>query len=590
MPQRSHRILAALLYSLLVLLGGSCARRAPSLLAVSEVSPARIEARDVLSVAGEGFVAASNASLRFRGTTHQPGEPPRAVDYRVVGNAVDQETIELVVSEAMIQALSSGHDGSSSSHHATFRGEVEVAFSPRVSGAPPIVGRATNVVLDVFRNTPEAIDATTETNAAQWLGLEVRELGAGGLEVTSLTPELPAARSGILVGDVLRSWSSVRLHSASDVEPYPGQRSADVTLTRDGIAGPMHVLVEVNGYAPLGASGWSFGLVLLGLLAAAVALSRTQLSHWFVWLVLNAGIPPRDVRTSHRSLALWPFLIVSGLFLVLATRQRLVPLQLDLAWLALLASMAAGLFGTAGAFRAGRWSLRGLALAWWRQTPVHLVLWLAVVVLVLERGSASLWELAQPQSIHPRSLGAFTSPASYLATWSLLIVLLGVWLGRYPSQQTEVGPSARWMISLARGAGDLHSLLMAALVVSVFGGGWSVSLHSVGQLGLAEALSFQLRFTATYAGLVWLRRSVPAPPMDVVEAWTWRLACPLITLSLVLLPVWWAEVWPEWLRLGVQNLLLGITALVVFGVPITALLVRRREGVRRLKLGLNPWL
>lgn len=589
MPQRSHRILAALLYSALFFVGGlACGRSTPALIAVTELTPARVEPRDILVVKGDGFVAGGKAKVRFKGHVHEPGAAPRHVDWSTAGDAVDQETVEVIVSQAMVSALGSSDDNFEPPSHVTFQGEVEVGFAPRVAGAPPIVGRASEIVLDVFRGLHDTAPTPTEHPALEWLGLEVRERGASGLEVVAVVPELPAAQAGILAGDVLRSWSKVRVHSRADIEPYPGQKLAEVTLQRKGVAGTMALSVVVSGYAPLGASGWSFGLVLLSVLMCALLLTRTPLTRWLEWLVMNGRHRNLSQPNPERSAALVPFILVSALYLALAQRQRLMPFELDVAGLALLTSLTAACSCISGAYRGRTWSLRALLGHWWRQVPFHVALWAIVGVLILERGSASVWELAQPQTLDPRSMGVFVSPIGLLLTGALLVSLSSLWLGRYRASTFEPHKANKLLEGLAASCGDLCVLLLAGLVVSVFAGGWASSAQAATRVGLLEAASFQLRLTALYALLVWLRRAVPAPPMQVVQKWHWRLACPMVGGAMLLMPIWWAEVWPTWLRQGVQNAMMSVSAVVVLGVAAALVLLRRRSV--RLRLGLNPWL
>jgi hypothetical protein len=213
-----------------------------------------------------------------------------------------------------------------------------------------------------------------------------------------------------------------------------------------------------------------------------------------------------------------------------------------------------------------------------------------VLVTVLEHGRASVWELASPQTIDPRTFGAFVSPSSFLVAAGLGSTAIGLALCNYAP---DAGMGHRFwskVNALSRGFGDMAALLVGATLIAVFFGGWSLRLESSGVLSVSEALGFQARFTLFYAGFVVLRRWVPEAPVESLELLGMRFLLPLAVAALLLLPVWGADVWPAWMRTATKTLLLCVTALLLTGVPLILLALRRLAGAKLRTSGLNPWI
>src|SRR5690606_35851904 len=169
-------------------------------------------------------------------------------------------------------------------------------------------------------------------------------------------------------------------------------------------------------------------------------------------------------------------------------------------------SVMLALFAVGGARRRRRFSLVALAGRWLRQMPIHLALWLCVLVVVLEHGRASVLELASSQTMDPRSFGAFVSPSSFLvAVCSGLLSFALVLCDPAPDAASDDRFLSK-VNTLGRAFGDTASLLLGATVAAVYFGGWSLAFDKSSTLGVGEALSFQLRFTLFYVGFVLLRR------------------------------------------------------------------------------------
>lgn len=593
MPRRAQWIVAVFLYCVGALFAlASCAHRNPELIAVSRVSPERVAERDLLTVAGEGFVVGAEARVKFSGTVFRAGVEPQKVNIEHRGTAVDSDTIELQVTSELARRFCDG-PGEVRSSHATFRGEVRVSFVPRLAGAPPIEGKAREVVLDVFvaRGNPAQASVVPlvpqRSPLLEFLGLAVEELGETGLRVQNVVPGKPGSDAGLRVNDVVTTWNGVRVHRVEDLEPFPGQRLVDARVERAEVATDVALVVPVEGYSPRSASGWWAGVVLFGLLVIALFLSRTKVSEWLVWLTWNV---PRGETRVKGQWAIGPFLVVSVTFALLAMQRRVLPDQLDLVWVMVAVSGLTAMSGMAAARRRQHFSLMSLAGVLLRQVPLHLCWWACVLVIVLEYGRTSVWELSWGQTVDPRSFGAFASPTSFASAATLLLAAACLALSHYGSD--EAGDGKFWTLlgRLSRAAGDVAALLVGGLAVAVYLGGWSHGWESPKTFGVVAALSFQARFTAFYVVFLVARRWLPAAPGRVVEGFALKRVLPFIVAGMVLLPVWGAEVWPGWLRSGIQTLLLGLSVLVVVGVPALLFGIRRLTASRLRASGLNPWI
>jgi S1-C subfamily serine protease len=71
--------------------------------------------------------------------------------------------------------------------------------------------------------------------------------GAQGLIVVSIDPDGPAARAGLLVGDIVTAWDGDRIERVRDVMRRLGPQSAgnaiDLTVSRGGAAKAIKVVI-----------------------------------------------------------------------------------------------------------------------------------------------------------------------------------------------------------------------------------------------------------------------------------------------------------------------------------------------------------
>lgn len=258
-----------------VLLSFGCERQiAPPLVEVTELTPREIEPGDRLEVHGTGFPQGRTGRVTLDGTVFRPGEPPsRGVSIDLEGTVATPDRLEVVVRDVLAERFCGRGDRAA---HATFRGDVEVAFASNVPGAPPLVGAMRGATIDFMPSSARA--SVLEARIAEggrvlaFLGVVPGGPSPRGLPVEQVRAGSLAERSGIQVGDVLASVDGVNVLSLGDVVPASA-RAVELTI-RHGDSGVEETktlsLIEYSGervpveYAP--------ALLVVGLALAVLVL------------------------------------------------------------------------------------------------------------------------------------------------------------------------------------------------------------------------------------------------------------------------------------------------------------------------------
>ena len=258
-----------------VLLSLGCERQiAPPLVEVTELAPREVEPGDRLEVHGTGFPQGRTGRVTLEGTVFRPGEPPsRGVSIDLEGTVATPDRLEVVVRDSLSDRFCGRGDRAM---HATFRGDVEVAFASNVAGAPPLVGVLRGATLDVMPSSARA--SVLEANIAEgrrvlaFLGVAPGAATARGIPVEDVRAGSLADRTGIQVGDVLAQVDGVNVLSLGDIVPA-SSRAVEITIRR-GDSGTEETktlsLIEYSGeripteYAP--------ALVVVGLALAMLVL------------------------------------------------------------------------------------------------------------------------------------------------------------------------------------------------------------------------------------------------------------------------------------------------------------------------------
>ena len=544
--------------------------------------------------------------VTFRGTLLRPGQwPERGAEVVASGTVVGPEHVELGFTE-VTEALFCGAGDRKA--HTTFEGDVEVAFAAAAPGAPPIAGVLRHVTLDI-RPGSTASDTEGDREGQRvlaWLGLKVTE-GASGLEVESVAPGSRSDAAGLLPGDVVASFDGVRVGSAADVVPAPGERDALVGVRRGGGAVDSVKTVTVDGFrrAPpvelLGAALVALAALAIVLLFAAPLRPALAAPLQRVVARMRASRPgSRRTGRAPRWTGLGSFLsaavrevlppagppaivdaLVCALLAAMPFGQYLIAAQLDVGLLFVAAATAL----VTAALVAGKspWAgLRGAMHVAWQHLPGAA----AVASVVLMTGSLRVQELEHAQGGWPWDWLAFRSPAALVAFVLLLAcariepeapALVSGLRARIeafgPEERTPRGP---WLEAACRA----HRLVVAGLASTLFLGAWVLP-------GLSPAAQ-DTRPSLELAGAAWLlvktwglvallAGSRSALPNRRLSERSRRTALALVPLSLGVLVAsaawtWWSPVGPA--QLLVSGTLVGAVALVA-----VALAHRVRHGL-----------
>lgn len=421
-----------------------------------------------------------------------------------------------------------------------------------------------------------------------------------GLLITSLRDNGKARESGLAPGDRVVQFDGLTVRGLSDLEPYPGQRRAQLSVLRGDSRNPLVVEVDVAGYAPRSAQAWTIGLGLCSAIALLLLLSRGPAALALSWVlslrarakqldhreVLLGRASAQRARTPGRGIV--PFLIVSVVWASLSLGLVRVPADLDL--LLVLGLYAGGLLVVrlvGGGLGKRGWSLfRALKSVGRGLLTVGLVLLLLVPAVVMS-SSLSLVDLVERQAGYPWSFAAFSNPSAYVVFGLLLSILVLQSLGVAPREpRTAQHGTARHV--LLQGLNNLelvHLLLLCGLITVLYLGGWSWPQtwgESYGRLG--PALLFQTKLTLMFLATVWLRGRLPRVPEHYLQGIYWKRILPLALGAALLAPVWTVSAWPSWLQPAATWSLLTLTAL-----GLAAVVWVQRSHKAQVP-SLNPWL
>jgi NADH-quinone oxidoreductase subunit H len=527
------------------LLGRGSFSREAQLLAVREIIPREVEAGDLVSISGSGFLPGKMARVTFRGTLFRPGRhPSRGAEISASARATGAERLELAFDEAT-QALFSG--AGERSAHTTFDGDIEVAFPAGAPGAAPASGVLQHATLDVRPSETASVDDREGKRLLAWIGVKAAARGSG-LLVEAVEPGSRAEAAGMVTGDLVTRFDGVLVGSAADMVPPPGERWATIVVRTGRDAREETRVVAMDGFrgAPpaelLGAGLIALSaLGIVGLFAAPTGAPLSAVLQRVVARIrervraarerTTAGRPRRG-RAEPEPWALLRTLAAVG-------RAALPPYALsaaaDLAPCALLAAMPFGQYViatrldvglifaaaatslAAGAFvRNGSWRGAGAAL---RVALEHVPAAVAVASVVMTTGSLRVQEIERAQGAWPWDWLAFRSPGALLALGLLLTStriepesrLLDAGLSRW-LEDADAAPEPRtpWLGATCRA----HHVAMAGLATTLFLGGWHIPGLSASERDPGLALEL--------AGAAWLL--VKTWSLVVVMAWVgWAL-------------------------------------------------------------------
>lgn len=476
LARRVQRAALAFVFLTTLLLAAGCERQVgPPLLEPTELAPREVEPGDRLEVHGSAFPQGRAARVTFRGTVFRAGSPAlRGVTVDVEGTVTTPDRIEITVDDELADRLCGRGERAA---HATFRGDVEVAFASSMPGAPPLVGLLRGATLDVLPSSARA--SAVEDRIAEggrvlaFLGVAPGAPSARGLPIEQVGAGSIAERSGILVGDVLAAVDGVNVLSLGDVAPASA-RSTELVIRR-GESG----LEETKTVSLLGFSGdrippeYASALVILGLALASLLLFVAPGPPSIA--VLEARIAAALRRWSVRALASALFgtgrhaalsAILSAVIAALALTPYVVGPEID-GPLMLVAAGAMLVWSRVAAAKGMIASLRTTL----QIGAAALVMALAVALAVAQVGAIELLEIVRAQGGAPWQFNAAQKPACAIAFVVYAAAVVAVLRTRSSRRGGAAAPAAPARAALLERAG---LLLAAALGVIVFLGGWQL--------------------------------------------------------------------------------------------------------------------
>lgn len=390
-----------------------------------------------MRLTGAGFPEGRPATVTFRGETRRSGEAPRSVT-SVSSDAeqVAPHALELPISAELAAKLC----GEGSPRHATFRGDVEVSFSPQTASGLPVLGRLDGVVIDfvplVRDESALAALRGDGQRFARFLGVGVSP-SAAGLQVTQVEPQSRAARANLAVGDVVQELDGVVVRGVSDFIPPPNAKSSLVVVRRgpDSLA----VRVDAGGFRYSAPETLLPALFVAFVLLGAFTLASTPLGRWLSLFERRVGERLRRSRSNAsagraldalKSLladqlpeSFLPYLAIVGfcaLFSLLSLSRSVIWLELDV--LLLPAATLSALAGSAFlAGRGERWTLRGAFQQVGAVLLFNVPLALFILVTAWWAGSLRVSDVVGLQGSWPWQWAVFQNPLlGVLAATSLL--------------------------------------------------------------------------------------------------------------------------------------------------------------------------
>lgn len=429
----------------------------PQLIHVDDLLPREAEVGGVLEIHGSGFPQGREAHVRFRGMLHRPGEAPVATEIEAMGTATLTTEVELVFDDDL-EGRFCGIGKRAA--HTTFAGEVEVAFSPALEGAPPVAGTAAAVTLDVrppVRAIDEAKDDGLRTLASVGIRIDPAAKTEHGIVASAIDEGSRAHAAGLAPGDVLVSWGGVRLGSVADVSLQPGAPSMRVGLRRgDNPAVQFHD-IDATGLVARGPIDAFLATLLLALAIGLVLAFAAPRPGWLVRLEARMAQAPRLLPTANEAVAL----SLGALLPWTAVTVTKADLDVVLALLAASAAFVAAAVVSGGARAAGR------ALS------IVVVLAIASTAAMLGTGALRIDDAVRAQGVLPWEWQAARDPAG--------LVLVALSIG---ALSIDVGPAPALRMAQRAMTGFCAGMLSA-----LFLGGWAAFQGSIGVVTGVEHLA-----------------------------------------------------------------------------------------------------
>lgn len=492
----------------------------PPLIEVRDISPRQVEVGDRIEVTGSGFPQGRMARVAFRGTLYRPGQSPaEGIRIETEGTVISNDRIEVPVSEVLEERFCGFGDRAV---HATLSGEVEVAFSSRTPGAPPLVGVLTGMTLDVMpasvRASIHEARSSEGSRVLAFLGITPGTPSARGIPVEQVAPGSNAELAGFENGDQIVAVDGARVRELADIAPVSARSTRIAVMHPDSAVEEMKSL-SMAGYASERIPAEFVPAFLVVGLALAVLLFLVFPNPT---IALSLELRVSRLLRAQRDRAIGAVLfgrnaarIVSALMTVLlgtfALGPHVVSVDLDVAIL-VIATVATLFVGRTGAWQQG-W-IRAAADA----VLLGLVLVGSVAGVLVYSGALRLSEIVRGQGGAPWEFAALRHPAPALFAFvyvGVLIVLLR------PRETSALLAQARVETTseVKRRPGELRDrcglLVASSLGTALFFGGWQVPF-----VVASRSLPFLLAGALIFIVKTWCLVAVVRAIVSLASPWT----------------------------------------------------------------------
>jgi NADH:ubiquinone oxidoreductase subunit H len=476
----------------------------PPLLTVTSVGPAHIEVGERLEIRGAGFPAGRPANIVFRGSIAKPGEDlDKNAEIHLRGTAVSESSIEVELDEEASVSFAR------SARHATFQGEVEVAFSS-TEGAP-VYGVLGGTLLDIRNVRVDDDEASTAAGLAFLKGHGVTiDASPMGIRVSEIDPGSAAEVSGIAPGDRLLAYGPLQVLEASDFARGSSSPFVDMLVRRSASGAEEHVRLELrmDALRPANTVVWggTFVLFLAVMVSLLLAHPSPRLLSFARLLKARGAASWTTLLPEKAQLAL-TFGVLTLFAIVPISRYWLVrDLDCSIAGSMLLGTHFWLLCHTEREGARGVRQLGSRLRTWFTAVLLSLPALVLLVGVFFALGSLRLEDTMRFQGALPWQWSMLTDPARFgvFALFACVFV-----------QKQRAFASGAPGQGLVRTLATLRLSLTAALLTLLFLGGWRVpavldSVQSNRVFLVSAAFVFLLKSASMVMLLRWLERLLPA--------------------------------------------------------------------------------
>jgi NADH-quinone oxidoreductase subunit H len=593
---------------------GCQAAPSPHLVQVNGISSERIAEGDLIELRGSGFPEGRPARVTLRGDLFRPGRAPeRGFELVLPARSSSPHTVAAEVTRDVEIALTGPDAG-----HATFRGSVEAAFFPLSAGMPPVTGGLSAAVIDVVPLGSAPPDARVDEakRFAEFSGVLFAD--DTSFVVDGVMPKSPAERAGVVRGDRLSELAGIRLLERGDLVPPPRARRVDLVVHRNGVADPVRLVLETDGFSKMvpadlaaAAGVLAAALALFGILRSPVGRAASFLELRLVELLrlarerrraraLERGARRRDPGFLHavlpaRASAYLALAAGTGLVVYIGIGGAIAAREVDLAVLSVASfvatTMAALLFGAPGE--------RGVAARLKRVGSVlaqALPFAGALASAALASGGVGVDELTRAQGALPWQWHAFHGPVLLAATLVFIASLVPeATRGSGDDALSHAGSKRTLARAVPELVGWAHLVIACGVGSFAFLGGARASVWgqlSDAPLGTAFLSAAVVVIKALLLVLVVLvaRAVIGRPDVRETKGLTFRVLVPVAAFSLLATFLSQrADVRPI---AGAVAATLGVTCFL--GVLVFSASFARRVFAgtlgRDAEPGVNPWI